>query len=135
MPFCNDANEDIDHLFKDCRFTQQIWNIISEYCSNPKDGNMKFLDWIEFIHNQEKNFKNKLRRPLEKIVVITWSIWTHRNHIIFKNWKVNPAQIINLAGTVFHDMRYYNLLSNLFDQESSNLVRHIVRQNSSCHRF
>lgn len=71
-PFCNDDNEDIDHLFKNCRLTQQIWNNISEYCPNPKDSNMNFIDWIEFMYNQEKKFDNRFQRPLEKIAVIAW---------------------------------------------------------------
>lgn len=38
---------------------------------------------------------------------------------MFRNWKDQPAHIINLAVNVFDDMRYYSVVSNLFGQESS----------------
>lgn len=47
--FCSNASEDIDHLFKNCDLTKQIWNTISDYCPNLKDYNVDFIDWIEFI--------------------------------------------------------------------------------------
>lgn len=52
------------------------------------------------------------RTSLEKIIGIIWTIWTHKNNIVFKNWKVNSGQIINLVQRTFHDIEYFN---NFFD--------------------
>lgn len=104
--------EDIDRLFKNCELTRQIWNTVSDYCPNQYNGNMQFIDWIEFIQKHEKVYDRIFRKPLEKIVVIAWSIWTHMNYAIFKNRKVQPAQVINLTSFIFDDMMYYNAISD-----------------------
>lgn len=49
------------------------------------------------------------------------------NNAIFNNWKVNPAQVINLAAFIFQDMKYYNVLSDLFEQD----ITSTTRRNSS----
>lgn len=55
--FCNNYREDIDRLFKYCELTRQIWNTIFNYCPNPNNSDMKFIDWIEFIHKNEKVYE------------------------------------------------------------------------------
>lgn len=125
--FCNNYIEDIDNLFKNCELTRQVWKTISDYCLNSDDSNMHFIDQIEFVYRNEKSYDISFGRPLEKIVVIAWFIWTHMNNAIFNNWKVNPAQVINLAAFIFQDMKYYNVLSDLFEQD----ITSTTRRNSS----
>lgn len=33
-------------------------------------------------------------------------------------YDFNPAQVIHLAGAIFHEMKYYNIVSNLFEQDA-----------------
>lgn len=73
-PFCFNYIEDINHLFKNCELTRKIWNTISNYCTNPINSNMSFIDWIKFIQKHEKTYDRIYRKPLEKILVIAWSI-------------------------------------------------------------
>lgn len=63
------------------------------------------------------------RTPLEKIIGITWAIWIYRNNAVFKNWKVKPGQIINLAECTFHDIKYFSSLSDIFQQVTDDTVK------------
>lgn len=49
---------------------------------------------------------------------MTSAIWTFRNNAIFRNEKVNPGLVINFTGSIFSDMRFYNVIFYLFEQES-----------------
>lgn len=49
---------------------------------------------------------------------MNWAIWRFRNNAFFRNEKVNPGQVINLVGSIFSDMRFYNVIFDLFEQES-----------------
>lgn len=84
---------------------------------------IQFIDWIEFIFRNEKSYHMMYKAPLEKIIGITWAIWTHRNNVVFKNWKVNPDQVINLAERMFHDIKYFNNFSDLFQQITDDRVK------------
>ncbi|XP_058759817.1 uncharacterized protein LOC131633123 [Vicia villosa] len=81
--FCTEL-ESIDHLFFNCRSTQEVWN--------------KILMWIGYTHvgqewNIEKNWivqelrKRGWKRQLLKIALAetTYSLWKARNEIIFNN--------------------------------------------------
>lgn len=81
---------------------------------------MQFIDWIEFINKNKKSYHKKYRTPLEKIIGITWAVLTHKNYFVLKNWKVKPAQIINLVGCTFHDIKYFSDLSDMFQQDANN---------------
>lgn len=84
---------------------------------------IQFIDWIEFIFRNEKSYHMMYTAPLEKIIGITWAIWTHRNIAVFKNWKVNPDQVINCAECTFHDIEYFNNVSDLFQQVIDDRVK------------
>lgn len=123
MTFSNNFLEDIDHLFKNCGLPRQIWNTIAGYCLNPNNNDIQFIDCIEFIFRNEKSYRTTYKAPLEKIIGITWTIWTHRNNAVFKNWKVNPGQVINFAERTFHDIEYFNNVSDLFQQVTDDRVK------------
>lgn len=55
--------------------------------------------------------------PLKIFFVITWS-WIHKNNAISKNWSIQPAHIVNLTVNTLNDMRYYSVLSNIFQQDT-----------------
>lgn len=49
---------------------------------------------------------------MEKIFVMTWSIWTYRNGVIFRKHSVQPGHTIKLVVNLFEYMRYYNIISS-----------------------
>lgn len=116
-------------LFKRCELAGQIWNTISDYCPSPVNSTMNFIE-----QKHEKTYERIYRKPLEKILVTAWAIWTYRNKAIFRNLKVNPAQVINLVGSIFHDINYYNLVSNIFQQDANSISHHNYNRNDSSNR-
>lgn len=46
----------------------------------------------------------------------------HRNNIIYRNWNVQPAQIINLMVNLYDDMIYYNVMSRISGQDVVQIV-------------
>lgn len=85
-----------------------------EYCPTPINGNLHFLDWINLIKTYEKVYNKLHCRPIEKFFVINLSIWTYKNNKESKNYDVKPGHILNLAMDMFNNMRYYNVVSNIF---------------------
>lgn len=49
---------------------------------------------------------------MEKIFVISWSIWLQRNNVI-SNLDAQLEHVSNLAVKLFDDMRYYNIMSRI----------------------
>ena len=49
---------------------------------------------------------------MEKIVVILWNIWTHKNQVVFRKIKPNQFFIIEKAILTFQNL--HKLMSNLF---------------------
>lgn len=96
-------------LFK--RFGKLSW-IIAPFLN----ANLYFIDWIKNIWRYEKTYNRIYSNPLENFV-ISWSIWIHRNNTIFRNWKMQPAQVINLAVNTFYELRSYNIVSSIFEQD------------------
>lgn len=56
-PFCENFMEDIDHLFKNCDLSGQIWKKIAGNCPNPISNDMQFIDWIELVFKNEKSYR------------------------------------------------------------------------------
>lgn len=88
--FCHNRVENIYYVFKDRCFIQKIWNIFIEYCRTPIKSNLHFIDWIEYIWEYEKVYIKNFGKPLEKILVIAWAIWTQPKQYQFQK-RDRPA--------------------------------------------
>lgn len=63
---------------------------------------MNLIDLIEYVWKYEK-FTIKCFLDLGKIFVMTWSLWTYRNNMIFRKHNVQPVHIINLVVKLFDE--------------------------------
>lgn len=50
-----------------------------------------------------EGLQQNLSESLEKIIVVAWSTWSHRNNVSFKNGKLHPTHIINLTISICND--------------------------------
>lgn len=67
-----------------------------------------------------KKVYNKLYyRSVEIFLVIVWSIWLYRNNVIFRDFGVQPAHVIDFAVHLFEDTRYYKAVSTTFGMDTS----------------
>lgn len=82
-PFYANQLEDIEHLFMQCSFVNEVWYTIAKYCPTSINGDLHFLDMIDLIYKYENVYYKRYDRPLKKMLVIVWSIWAYRDNTTF----------------------------------------------------
>ncbi|KAL4385238.1 hypothetical protein GQ457_15G008200 [Hibiscus cannabinus] len=92
-PFCSVETESIDHLFFSCNFSWRIWSSIANYWEislvlqqNPMEV---FLAWPHLCSKVDSTHMWRLL-PF----AIVWSIWLHRNEIVFQGKVVDVGQLL-----------------------------------------
>ena len=70
----NQSGENSDHIFKSCPFIESIWDHIKYNCSTPLFYEGNFLSWLELVYKNYKTHCKIFKQPMEKIVIILWSI-------------------------------------------------------------
>ena len=63
---------------------------------------------------------------MEKIGIILWNIWTHRNHVVFRNSKPNPLLIIEKATLTFQNL-YEFMNESCFDSEECDITQRVEK--------
>ncbi|CAJ2641645.1 unnamed protein product [Trifolium pratense] len=92
--FCFREEEDIDHVFFNCSFSQQIWKGIFVWL------NVDFIPyevcWQHFI-SFGALVKNKSYAKARHVIWLatTWSLWRARNNIMFRGDVINLQSLVN----------------------------------------
>lgn len=60
-----------------------------------------FVDWLEYVWKNKKWYNKIFQNSLQKIIIITCTIWTHRNNVIFGHQN-NPASILGNAMDTYN---------------------------------
>ncbi|XVF79235.1 hypothetical protein PTKIN_Ptkin14bG0204400 [Pterospermum kingtungense] len=91
--FCGCPGESINHIFFSCYGSWCIW---THWCkiwgikwAANKDAWSNFIEWQFLLPT--KNVVWKI-----SFCAILWSIWLHRNEIVFKNGQLNICNLIDL---------------------------------------
>ncbi|XP_056698409.1 uncharacterized protein [Spinacia oleracea] len=94
---CEHDMESTSHLLREYTVAAHVWRSSSLGVSTITNTHLHFRDWI-------KNFLNFLwkedgRTSIRVITFVTilWSIWLHRNSVIFRHSNRNPALILRMA--------------------------------------
>ncbi|XP_035841275.1 uncharacterized protein LOC118488170 [Helianthus annuus] len=92
-PFCDDAEESVEHLFTACSVALRVWAAFSIWCNFTPLYFFEFKDILE-IHK----FSNRSKKE-EKIIyglamIACWCIWKERNEVVFKQKTCSPQEII-----------------------------------------
>jgi hypothetical protein len=127
-PFCLTASETITHLFMECNFTTQLWNLIYLPLPisppPPENWNNLFTFWKQRYVGSFKNKKQftLLWRQIPKFVC--WELWLARNQAIFRE-KLPPmhsifAKICGLISEVFKTKAIGFDLPGILDQVKKN---------------
>lgn len=48
-PFFLEAEENIDHIFKNCDLIVNIWYTIENNCPNPLNSSLGIVGWLEYL--------------------------------------------------------------------------------------
>jgi hypothetical protein len=88
---CSHIGEDCDHLFYFCQFSKGIWASISQWLGKTVPSNLD--RWTHFLLFGDLIKLKKGGGRVSRLIWLAtmWSIWKHRNEVIFKG--VNPDAI------------------------------------------
>ncbi|XP_057450142.1 uncharacterized protein LOC130741304 [Lotus japonicus] len=102
--FCNTDEESMKHLLFSCPFAAQVWNTYNRWiglgAALPHDC------WSHFPQHGLL-FPNKKQRLGAQTIwlAITWSLWLHRNRVVFREWIKDAGKVFD-----FTQMRACNWL-------------------------
>jgi hypothetical protein len=94
---CCNALETMDHLFVDCPFTQEVWNISLHGLNVTAPTQITvvtlFSSWkARYPHAvQSKSIWNRIWQAIPKF--LCWKIWLARNDQIFNNSLHSPSMV------------------------------------------
>ena len=76
--FCHE-DKTIQHLFIDCRFARSVWSVahIALNLAKPQSISHMFGSWLYGVKKELRSL------VLLGAGVIAWSIWLHKNEIVF----------------------------------------------------
>ena len=92
-PFCGSVEETADHLFYTCSFSYSVWmscfKWMGIYTVFPKSGLEHFSQHFSHLLSKEQN------RGFKTIwISIVWSLWLHRNGIIFHGIQADVGVVL-----------------------------------------
>ncbi|MCI16259.1 putative ribonuclease H protein, partial [Trifolium medium] len=92
--FCFREAEDIDHLFFNCPFSNQVWTKIYKWL------NVEFIpfdeSWKHFVTFGLLVTNKKYAKGRHVIwLATTWSLWRLRNHIMFRGDLANLSSLVD----------------------------------------
>ena len=100
---CNKSNKNIDHIFKVCPFVHGIWERIKYNCPIPLFYEGNFLSWLELFHKNYKKPIVKFSNQWKKLL-LSFGVFGHRNHVVFRKIKPNPFLIIEKATSSLQNL-------------------------------
>lgn len=83
---CNTENENVKHIFKDCRVAKQCWRFLENWrVSVDMQNNTEDWLWRSYMVANKLPYKEHWQVTLSAML---WTLWTSRNEFIFQN-KIN----------------------------------------------
>ena len=88
-PLCLQEVESIDHLFVQCPLSKRVSQLATQHGWFPTAFRW---DSTHDLRQQLQVFEScKLRRSLlQKLSFLLWTIWKHRNNVVFRQENFNP---------------------------------------------
>lgn len=91
---CKESQENDNHLFRDCTITCHVWKVSQLGISACANRHVDVAEWIKkfmvFFWNEDGYDSPRVRM----FVTVLWSIWIHRNEVIFKKVDTNPNSVM-----------------------------------------
>jgi len=115
---CASNHEDLMHVFFDCPFALQVWNITGLWHSVQYAISITDSARAAIFHLLE-NLSVKLTQRLSTVI---WSIWKHRNLKVWEDATKTIATVVERARSVVEDWRLANapdLLASSSTQQPS----------------
>ncbi|KNA14358.1 hypothetical protein SOVF_108130 [Spinacia oleracea] len=116
---CGMADEDERHLFRDCMIAKHVWRAGDLGLVLEEVESLDIQTWIKnYFHYLWKEEGPDSPRAICMVITL-WSIWLHRNAVVFKSNTTNPASIMG----IIHQMKKDNDLGSNIRCELAKLAR------------
>lgn len=95
-PVCLEAEESVDHLFILCPYAVKVWTLC--YCWLGLQLTLPEICRKHLLQHEFpgfNSFQNGVYRVLWMAVI--WSLWIHRNHIIFRDTRSREEEVLEAA--------------------------------------
>ncbi|XP_048493149.1 uncharacterized protein LOC125493701 [Beta vulgaris subsp. vulgaris] len=101
--FCHRFRENETHLFRDCDISSRIWSASTLGISTHSSRSIPIDEWIRnFLQLFWKEDGRRSERVREFVVTL-WSIWLHRNNVVFRNLFEDPLIIIHRKNIILRE--------------------------------
>lgn len=105
--FCDQQNETISHIFKDCDWTKRVW-FASHLGINFNNSNFhgcSFNEWVEHI------IVNEPEHVIKYVLSICYDIWKVRNKVCFEGLEIPiVATVVHTANNSIISFQNVNAL-------------------------
>ncbi|XP_056697676.1 uncharacterized protein [Spinacia oleracea] len=97
-PMCKVCQETAEHFFRECPISSRIWQARGLGICGSTSPSIGLGSWVvNFLALFFKQDGQDNYRAIEFISTI-WSIWLHRNEVVFKNNPCSPERIMGLEN-------------------------------------
>ncbi|XP_062113464.1 uncharacterized protein LOC133824560 [Humulus lupulus] len=86
-PVCKREEESHLHLFFDCIFSRQVWQLLKDWLG-PGIWPNQFAGWKEWLKGKPKNILHCI--SVASLAAAVYSIWCNRNSCIFSHCSFSP---------------------------------------------
>ncbi|XP_048490517.1 uncharacterized protein LOC125492294 [Beta vulgaris subsp. vulgaris] len=101
--FCHRQEEDDNHLFRDCEISARVWLGSNLGIKVDSSQIIPLRDWVRnFLQLFWKVDEVKSERVTDFVVTL-WSIWIHRNNIVFRQLYEDPTIIIHRKDVLLRE--------------------------------
>ena len=86
-PFCDQEDENIQHILISCVFARQFWYAILQpiNLSRLTPTSVNFADWWK---HAERRLPKQHRKGFNSLCILgAWILWKHRNTCVFELWR------------------------------------------------
>ncbi|XP_073361050.1 uncharacterized protein [Aegilops tauschii subsp. strangulata] len=92
-PFCDQEPKTIDHLLLGCVLARQIWSVIMGNWGKPHwtpEPEAELVRWWTSLNIE----KTKRKETWTVITLVAWTLWKHRNDIVFNGASPSVSTIL-----------------------------------------
>ncbi|XP_074318679.1 uncharacterized protein LOC141655501 [Silene latifolia] len=98
-PRCNEEDETIEHLLRNCPVSTDIWNLLGDGASSNEFYTDQFHHWV--AKNASNGSSISSSTWSMKFAITCWWLWRWRNNLVFGRASENPIDPLGFLNQQF----------------------------------